>query len=397
MANQDTLFGPKLLRQNLAEKLKGPIDSDVRLKVYRKDKGIFDVSLRRGVVPLQSVDAGYMLTDSLGYIKINRFAETTYTEFKKAMDDLLASGAKALVVDLRNNGGGFITPSMKIADEFLKDEKLIMFTKNKKGAIENNYATDNGDFEKGQLFILQNENSASASEILSGAIQDNDRGLIVGRRSYGKGLVQREMALGDGSAVRLTISRYYTPTGRSIQRPYQNGNEAYFNEYLERYKNGELQSSDSIKVADSLKFKTPLGKIVYGGGGIIPDIFVGKKTSRVQETLNFALRSGFMGRFVFEEMDTNRFYYNNLTIDELKNLTLDDAVVQRFITYADERSMKMNLKNYHDQVKKYLKAIMAQQLFGSSAFEQLLNDHDPMVYKIVEITTKIVDSTGITP
>ncbi len=397
MANKDTLFGPRLLRQNLAEKLKGPIDSDVTLKVYRQNSGVFDVSLRRGVVPLQSVDAGYMLTDSLGYIKINRFAETTYTEFKKALDHLLQLGAEALVVDLRNNGGGFITPAMKIADEFLEEKKLIMFTKNKKGAIENNMATSMGDFEKGALFILQNENSASASEILSGAIQDNDRGVIVGRRSYGKGLVQREMALGDGSAVRLTISRYYTPTGRSIQRPYKNGNEAYFNEYLERYKNGELQNSDSIKVADSLKFKTPLGKIVYGGGGIIPDIFVGKKTTRVQETLNFALRSGFMGRFVFEEMDKDRSYYNALTLEELKGLELGDEIVEHFIVYAEERSMKLDLKNYHDQIKKYLKAIMAQQLYGSSAFEQLLNGHDPMVNKVVEMVTKVVDSVGETP
>ena len=303
MADQDTLYGERLRRERLADKLKGELNSQVQLKVYRKGTGVFDVVVKRGRVPLRSVDASYMLNSKQGYIKVNRFAETTYKEFKKALDSLQDLGAESLTIDLRDNGGGFIAPALKMADEFLKDNALIMFTKNKKGAIENNYATDNGSFEKGEVYVLINENSASASEIFAGAIQDNDRGTIVGRRSYGKGLVQREMALGDGSAIRLTISRYYTPTGRSIQKSYSNGNKEYFNEYLERYKNGELQNADSIQVADSLKFRTPGGKIVYGGGGIIPDIFVSKDTTRVGETLNYLLRSNFMGRYVFEELD----------------------------------------------------------------------------------------------
>ena len=392
LADGDTLFGENLLQKNLAEKLKGPIDSKVRLKIYRPSEGILSATLKRGKVPLQSVDAGYFLKDSLAYIKINRFAESTHREFRTAFEQLSEQPIKSLVIDLRNNGGGFVTPSLKIADEFLKKGKLIMFTKNKKGAVDRNFATEEGGFEKGNVYILQNENSASASEILAGAIQDNDRGLIVGRRSYGKGLVQREMSLGDGSAVRLTVSRYYTPTGRSIQRPYSDGNEAYFNEYLERYKNGELQNSDSIRVADSLKFKTPMGKIVYGGGGIIPDIFVGKKTTRARETLNFALRSGFMGRFVFEEMDTDRAYYNNLSLTQVKELEISDDIVKNFIGYARKRNIKLNLSKYSDLIKKYLKAIIAQQLFGSSYFEQILNDQDPMINKIFEITSPVNDS-----
>jgi len=292
MANKDTLYGERLRRDGLADKLKGELNSQVQLKVYRKGTGIFDVVVKRGRVPLRSVDASYMIRENLGYIKVNRFAETTYKEFKRALDSLQNLGTENLVVDLRDNGGGFIAPALKMADEFLKDDQLIMFTKNKKGAIENNFASRRGSFEKGNIYVLINENSASASEIFAGAIQDNDRGTIVGRRSYGKGLVQREMALGDGSAIRLTISRYYTPTGRSIQKPYANGNKEYFNEYLERYKNGELQNADSIQVADSLKFKTPGGKTVYGGGGIIPDIFVSKDTTRVGETLDYMLRSG---------------------------------------------------------------------------------------------------------
>ncbi len=387
MADNDTLYGESLLRDRLADKLKGELNSQVQLKVFRKGTGVFDVMVKRGRVPLQSVDAAYMLTDELGYIKINRFAETTFKEFKRALDSLKIEGAENMVVDLRDNGGGFIAPALKMADEFLKDDVLIMFTKNKKGAIENNFATHRGDFEEGGIYVLLNENSASASEIFAGAIQDNDRGIIVGRRSYGKGLVQREMALGDGSAVRLTISRYYTPTGRSIQRPYENGNKEYFNEYLERYKNGEMLSADSIQVADSLKFKTPGGKIVYGGGGIIPDIFVGKDTTRVGETLSYLLRSGRMGRYVFEELDKKREFYNNLSEEKFKDeVVITDDFAEGFMRYARRIGVDIELKNYQEQLKKYLKATMAQQLFGTDVFEKIINKDDAMINKVLSLS-----------
>ncbi len=389
MADSDTLFGESLIQDGLANKLKGELNSQVQLKVYRKGTGVFDVMVKRGRVPLQSVDAAYMLNDKLGYIKVNRFAETTYKEFKNGVENLQDKNAKSIVVDLRDNGGGFIAPALKMADEFLKDDELIMFTKNKKGAIENNYATNRGSFEQGDIYVLINENSASASEIFAGAIQDNDRGIIVGRRSYGKGLVQREMALGDGSAIRLTISRYYTPTGRSIQKPYINGNKEYFNEYLERYKNGELQNADSIQVADSLKFKTPGGKTVYGGGGIIPDIFVSKDTTRVGETLNYMLRSGRMGRYVFEELDKKRAFYNELSEEEFrKDITIEDGFAEGFMNYARSLGVEIELKNYQIQLKKYLKATMAQQLFGSGAFEKIINGDDAMINKVLSLSQK---------
>ncbi|PKV49284.1 carboxyl-terminal processing protease [Aquimarina sp. MAR_2010_214] len=387
MADRDTLFGERLIRDGLANRLKGELNSQVQLRVYRKGKGTFDVVVKRGRVPIQSVDASYMLDDKLGYVKVNRFAETTYKEFKTAMDELIDEGAENMVIDLRNNGGGFIAPALKMADEFLKDDVLIMFTKNKKGAIENNFATNRGSFEKGKIYVLINENSASASEIFAGAIQDNDRGTIVGRRSYGKGLVQREMALGDGSAIRLTISRYYTPTGRSIQKPYANGNKEYFNEYMERYKNGELQNADSIQVADSLKFKTPGGKIVYGGGGIIPDIFVGKDTTRVGETLDYMLRSGRMGGYVFEELDKNRSYYNDLSENEFnEKINLDNTFAEDFLKYSRQRGVEIELRNYEDQLKKYLKATMARQLFGTGAFERIINEDDAMITKVLSLS-----------
>jgi len=387
MADNDTLFGESLIRDGLANKLKGTLNSEVQLKIYRRGKGIFNVLLKRGKVPLQSVDASYMIDENIGYIKINRFAETTYKEFKRSLDSLKNKGARSMVVDLRDNGGGFIAPALKIADEFLKDDVLIMFTKNKNGNIENNFATHRGSFEKGKIYVLINENSASASEIFAGAIQDNDRGVIIGRRSYGKGLVQREMALGDGSAIRLTISRYYTPTGRSIQKPYENGNKEYFNEYLERYKNGELQNADSIQVADSLKFRTPAGKTVYGGGGIIPEIFVGRDTTRVGETLNYLQRSGRINRYVFEELDKNRSFYNELSEKEFEEkVIIDNDFADGFMDYVRKLGVEVYLIDYHEQLKKYLRATMAQQLFGNEAFERIINKNDPMINKVLALS-----------
>ena len=214
IANGDSIFGKKWSNNDIVSKLKGEINTLVDLKIYRRDEAsLLDFTVKREHVPIKSVDAAYMLTDRLGYIKINRFAESTYNEFKNGLDILQDQGATELVLDLRDNPGGFLSVAEKIVDEFLEDDKLILFTKNKKGTIEKSYATKKGDFENGKIYVLINENSASASEIIAGALQDNDKGTIIGRRSFGKGLVQREMNLGDGSAVRLTVSRYYTPTG----------------------------------------------------------------------------------------------------------------------------------------------------------------------------------------
>lgn len=263
-----------------------------------------------------------MLSEDLGYIKVNRFAESTYKEFKKGLDNLQDQGATKLILDLRDNPGGFLNIAEKIADEFLEDEKLILFTKNKKGQIEKSFATKKGDFETGDVYVLINENSASASEIIAGALQDNDKGTILGRRSYGKGLVQREMSLGDGSAVRLTVSRYYTPTGRSIQRSYEKGNEDYYKDYYKRIDNGELSDANNITVADSLKFTTPEGKVVYGGGGIIPDVFVPIDKKMENGTINRILASGIMSYFVFEELDKDRTLYQNISQENFLEITM---------------------------------------------------------------------------
>ena len=281
MANKDTLYGKEYRSGSVPKYLKGKPDTKVALQIYRKSNdSLFTVDIIRGKVNIKSVDLAYMINDSIGYIKLDRFARNTYKEFKSSINTLINDGMTDLVLDLRGNGGGFIDIANSIIDEFLEDKKLMVFTKNNKAQIEEFFATKMGSFEKGGLYVLIDENSASASEIVAGALQDNDKGTIIGRRSFGKGLVQIEMDLGDGSAVRLTTARYYTPTGRSIQKPYEKGEKGnYYKDYQKRVINGELLNKDSIKVIDSLQFKTPKGKIVYGGGGIIPDVFVAIDTT----------------------------------------------------------------------------------------------------------------------
>jgi len=387
MADGDSIFGKKWNNDEIVNKLKGEKNTKVNLKVYRRgNPKLLDFEVKRADIPIKSVDAAYMLTNDLGYIKINRFAESTYLEFKLALEDLIGQGATQLALDLRDNPGGFLGVAEQIVDEFLEADKLILFTKNKSGKIEKSYATKKGDFEDGNLFILINENSASASEIVAGALQDNDKGIIVGRRSYGKGLVQREMALGDGSAVRLTVSRYYTPTGRSIQRPYNNGNnDDYYNDYYKRFSNGELSNEANIEVADSLKYTTPKGKVVYGGGGIIPDIFVPLDTSIQNETLNYISRRGYINYFVFEELDKDRSIYEGVTFEDFKtNYKVDDNLVVRFQEYLNLRERANILfAAYQDTMKQLIKAAMAEQLFGSNEAEQILNEKDVMIDEVI--------------
>ncbi|MCG9970575.1 S41 family peptidase [Christiangramia crocea] len=389
-ADGNKLFNRGISNDSITRHLKGKENTRVTLKVLRKgieDLLTFDV--KRGKVPLKSVDAAYMLTENLGYIKINRFAETTYKEFSNAITGLKKKGAKQIALDLRDNPGGYLSEAINIADEFIKDEKLILYTKNKSGAIEETYAQRKGEFENGKVYVLINENSASASEVVAGALQDNDVGTIVGRRSYGKGLVQREMELGDGSAVRLTIARYYTPTGRSIQKPYENGNESYFNDYMRRYQNGELNSEDSITVNDSLKYVTPGGKVVYGGGGIIPDIFVPKDTDSEKEKLTFLLRGGYMSRYVFDLLEKDRRYYNSIEKNQFrKKIEITEEMMNGFDRYLRQMGVRVNLngEEHKPLLKKYLKAEMAQQLFGTNAFERYLNEDDRIIEKVIELS-----------
>ncbi|MFD0796040.1 S41 family peptidase [Maribacter chungangensis] len=394
MANNDTLFGKGMPSSAIVEKLKGKEGTKVKLTVYRKSEDkTLTIDVKRGIVPIKSVESHYMLTEEMGYIKVNRFAESTFREFKSALTKLQKNGAQKLVLDLRDNPGGYLGVAEQMADEFLKEDKLILFTKNKKGKIDKAFATDKGSFEDKPIYVLINERSASASEIIAGALQDNDVGTIVGRRSFGKGLVQREMALGDGSAVRLTVSRYYTPTGRSIQKDYQKGNKDYYKRFTERYHNGELFSVDSIKVADSLKFKTPKGKVVYGGGGIIPDVFV-PIGSNEEEAVRSMDSYGFLSFFVFEHLDADRGRYEQYSEEEfITDFKVDDILFQEFVDYSLKRELSMDFYGNQEGIKLYLKAALGEQLFDANAHAKIKGTRDAMLQKVLELDKPAVSRT----
>ncbi len=379
------LFGRKLPSDSLFPQLKGTEGSKIELTIFRKSENKkFKVTVTRSVIPIKSVDVAIMINQTDGYIKINRFAESTYDEFKYALTSLKRQKMQTLILDLRDNGGGYMERAIQIADELLSDKNLIVFTKDKKGEIIKTFATKQGAFETGKIYVLMNENSASASEILAGAIQDNDRGLIVGRRSFGKGLVQREMTFDDGSAVRLTVARYYTPSGRSIQKHYDHDNQEYFGDFERRFENGELYSKDSIKIADTLKFKTKKGRIVYGGGGIVPDIFVPIKVQHSLQSTDYLMQSAIVGHFVFEVLDEDRNTFQGLSFDEfLKKMAADDSYVNKFRQYLLQNGVGLELRN-KAEVKRYLTAEFARQLYNENKSFEIIVSEDEMIKKIEE-------------
>ena len=383
-ADKVKLFGRKWPADSMSSRLKGKEGAPISLTVLRKSNHKkLNFTLKRASIPLKSIDVALVVAPKTGYVKINRFAEHTYDEFKTNLNTLKKSGIHTLIIDLRDNGGGYMEKAIEIADEFLKNNQLIVFTKDKNGTIENTFATNKGGFKTGRVFVLLDENSASASEILAGAIQDNDRGTIVGRRSFGKGLVQREMGFDDGSAVRLTIARYYTPTGRSIQKSFKDGNEAYFMESESRFLSGELYAKDSIKIADSLKFKTPKGRVLYGGGGIVPDVFV--PISDASTDLNYVLQSGVAADFVFEILDKNRAYFESLGFDILMDkIENTDRYFNFFQSFVAKQSIFIDISKSKKAVNTQLKAEFARQLFGEKKYYEVMVKEDAMVKKIIQ-------------
>jgi len=385
MANKDTLHGKNMFSNTVPKYLKGKPGTEVALQIYRKSNdSLFTINLKRGKVNIKSVDLAYMVNDSVGYIKLDRFARNTYREFKFSLTTLINDGMTDLILDLRGNGGGYIDIATKIIDEFLEDDKLIVFTKNNKDEIDESYATAKGSFENGGLYVLIDENSASASEILAGALQDNDKGTIIGRRSFGKGLVQIEMDLGDGSAVRLTTARYYTPTGRSIQKPYaKNGNSNYYKDYQKRITNGELLNKDSIKVVDSLRYETPKGKVVYGGGGIIPDVFVAIDTTSYMS--NFYFNS--VNNFAFDYVDNNRKALEKWTVENFStSFDTDNSIFNAYLSSIKDKA-KPSFKT-KKSLQKYLKASIANTLFGDVGFYRIMHQDDKMLQKVLELEKK---------
>ncbi len=390
IANQDTLYNRKLSTEDIFKSLKGEKGSKVKLEIYRKtNDSLFFVTIRRNKVNITSIDASYMLNKTIGYIKIERFAQNTFYEFKDALTQLLHQGMTDLVLDLRGNGGGYLHIANKIVDEFLEEGKLIVFTKNNKKEIDEYIATEKGDFENGNIFVLIDESSASASEILAGALQDNDRGTIIGRRSFGKGLVQEERNLGDGSAIRLTIARYYTPTGRCIQKPYhteqEHGTEDYQAEIYNR--TAELYNKDSIKIIDSLAYKTPKGKVVYGGGGIIPDVFIPMDTSRFVAPFYHK----HLNNFAFDYVDNNRKRLSKLSFNKFNKTFNSKKVLDNFLNYlyksANNPKISIDDKAKYN-LKRYLKIIIARELFDNDKWYKIKQKDDKMIQKVFELKAK---------
>ncbi|MEA4967006.1 MAG: S41 family peptidase [Bacteroidaceae bacterium] len=350
--------------------LRGVKGTKVKITIERKGRKepiVFDII--RDKIPITSVDTWFMLDKTLGYIRLDRFAQNSQEEVVNAIKDLKSKGMKELIFDLRGNGGGYLDVAFKLSDEFLDDEKLIVYTEGVSSPRYDFKSQSKGEFEKGKLVILIDETSASASEIVSGAIQDWDRGVIVGRRSFGKGLVQRPFNLPDGSQIRLTTSRYYTPSGRCIQKPWDDGLDSYYNDYMKRYQHKELITPDSIKFPDSLKYTTSNGRIVYGGGGIMPDVFVPIDTSRASDYLINLRSKGIFNNFTMQWVDDNRttFLKQNPTFDDFNKTYPSLNLMKEFTAYAQKEGVE------HNDIKKE----WVNQMVGMYLLEQVKDTTKP--------------------
>ena len=372
--------------------LRGPGGTKVKVTISRYGQ-LTDYMITRGKIPIYSVDVSYMLNPQTGYIKVSHFGEHTYKEYLEGFMKLKELGMKNLVLDLRGNPGGYLKTAIQLADEFLPEKKLIVYTEGRSRPKEKYLATSVGYFEEGALVVLIDEGSASASEIVSGAVQDWDRAILVGRRSFGKGLVQEQSEFPDGSAIRLTIARYFTPTGRCIQKPYEDNYEQYENELLDRYKKGELISSDSIHFSDSLKFTTPGGHIVYGGGGIMPDVFVGLDTSGSSNYYSSISSKGLVNEFAYNYLDDNRKTFKKYkTFDEYnKSFFVNGQILNEFISYAGKKGVKPNaeeIKTSSEIICTQLKALIARQIWKNDGFYAVIHSLDVTLKKAIELIDK---------
>lgn len=394
----ETVAGIGITNRDVIDQLRGPKGTEVTVGIKRGGiKRMLDFKIKRDKIPIFSVDAVYMATPKIGYIKLNRFASTSMQEINEGMTKLKAEGMEHLILDLRGNGGGYLRTAVALADEFLGSRELIVYTEGRSYPIDKKYASERGNFEKGKLVILINEGSASASEIVSGAVQDHDRALIIGRRSFGKGLVQKPYPLPDGSEVRLTVSRYYTPTGRCIQKPYEEGADAYRKEIRDRFEHGELYSQDSIDVPDSLVYHTlQNGREVYGGGGIMPDIFVPADTSMTSKTYRNILRKGLLNDFTLTYLDRNRKELEKEYKDKddfIKNFEVTPELLEDFLKHCEKKEVERNeddLAVSETLIKVQLKALVARSLYKTSAYYEVsnqLNDAYLMAIQVIEDDT----------
>ncbi|HPX34989.1 MAG TPA: S41 family peptidase [Bacteroidales bacterium] len=392
----DTVVGSEITSENIMKRLKGKKNTKVNIQVFRRGESqLLEFNITRGVIPTYSLDIAYMIDANIGYIKLSKFSSTTSEEFSDALSKLLNEGMTKLILDLRNNAGGYLQAAIDVADEFLVDKQLIVYTEGKNRATKYAFATKKGKFEQEPVIILIDEGSASASEIVAGAIQDNDRGIIIGRRSFGKGLVQEQITLFDGSAIRLTTARYYTPTGRSIQKPYGNGREEYFNEFHQRFVNGEVFHADSIHFDDSLKFFTKKGKIVYGGGGIMPDIYIPIRNAKELVYYNRLIGRGLIYDFALDYTDANRNSLNQY--DNLRkfadNFKVSEAMFNDLISYADSQGLERDTKSINamkEDIKALLKALIGRNILDNEGFYPTFNEKDEILQEAIRQFKKII-------
>lgn len=390
--NDTIVAGVKINNDGVMHKLRGMKGTKVKVAIKRNGvKDLINYTITRDEIPQYSVDVAYKITNDIGYIKVNRFSATTTNEFGKKLYDLNQQGIKKLIVDLRQNPGGYLNAAVDMADELLGGKKLVVYTQGNASPRKDYIASRPGQFEEGDLVILIDEGSASASEILSGAIQDHDRGIIIGRRSFGKGLVQDQYSLRDGSALRLTIARYYTPSGRCIQRNYGKNTEDYYNDLLVRYQDGEMFNMDSFHTKDTTKYYTDKGKIVYAGGGISPDVFVPLDT-----TINWnylAEFRKFIPDYVLMKYASNDGVYINYksVADFQKSFIIDAVILNDFLNYAYSQGTPKNdkaLAKITPQLKNILKSYIAKQKWNYDGYYPVLNEADITIQKAIQVLNK---------
>ncbi len=382
--------GKVVTNQEAQRRLKGPKDTKVKVGVMRYgSKKVKEFVITRGDIPQKSIAATYMLDEKTGYVRIKSFGETTYPELLIALAQLSEQGFQNLVIDLRDNTGGYLTSAIQIANEFLAKNKLIVYTQGRKSPKQEYRSDGHGSYQKIPLVVLINEGSASSSEIFAGAMQDNDRATIIGRRSFGKGLVQQQIGFPDGSIIRLTIARYYTPSGRCIQKPYTTGDDKdYEQDLLTRYQHGEFFSQDSIKHSGPAYY-TGNGRKVYGGGGITPDIFVPEDTLNVTSYYKEASMSGLILQFAFTYTDDNRLKLNNFTeMMQLANYLVKQNTVDKFATYADKHGLKrrnLMIRKSHKLLERYINSRIIYNIMDESAWNQYLNLDDPAINMALKV------------
>jgi carboxyl-terminal processing protease len=391
--NHSVVSGIGLRSDSIVSLLKGKKGTTVNISISRfgfNDQ--IEYQIIRDEIPIFSVDVSYLIKENIGFIKVNRFAETTYKEFKNAIEDLSSKGAKKLIVDLRGNSGGYLQAVFQMVDEFLPEGKMIVYTEGKARPRYEYISTSNGIWKEGDLVVLIDEFSASASEIFAGAIQDNDRGLIVGRRSFGKGLVQEQIPFIDGSALRLTVARFYTPSGRSIQKSYKDGNEAYRMDLYNRMKHDEMTQKDSIHFKDSLKYYTSGGRLVYGGGGIMPDIFVPADTNGVNPFYSSVVSKNLVYTFAFKYADKNRSKLKSLNSSKnIEDYLIGKNVFNQLVDQINLSGIKYSTKEFNESKKlleKQLYALIARDIIGDKGFYPIIFEIDNTVKKAIELLEK---------